>query len=168
MRTSNISSIFLREAPCSCVSVRDCAHHVLHKPTAQYLSGVADVSSPCRSTWFTCQELLEKTTDVKLFSRSSVRLVQAEQICIACLKLDIFTLVENIALMTVVNSLTSGQHFIFSKQKKGTQQKYYCIKKAPGYIVSFCCITLRLQRCLYLCDRVYVYTYIVYIWIYRR
>lgn len=43
-------------------------------------------------------------------------------------------------------------------------------KKAPGYIVSACalhCITLRLQRCLYLCDRVYVYTYIVYIWIYR-
>jgi len=26
------------------------------------------------------------------------------------------------------------------------------------------CITLRLQRCLYLCDRVYVYTYIVYIY----
>lgn len=66
----HFSSLFLREAPCSRVSVCDCTH-VLPQS-----SGVADVSSPRRSTWLTNRELLAHLEMQSMwFSRSSIRLV---------------------------------------------------------------------------------------------
>lgn len=103
-------SLFLREAPCSCVSVCDCTH------VLPQFSGVAVVSSPpslnlvnqpgTPRTW-RCNRC---DSHDHLFDW-----YRQNKYASLCLKLDIFTLVENIALMTVVNSLTSGQHFIFSK-----------------------------------------------------